>query len=259
MARRRVTRTRTTRARRDEAYAGIAAAGYTTRRALVGRGLDGARRPRRRAGRRSTPAASTTGSRRPVLSAHSDLTTADGVDYGIKAVRWCAEQRPADHEHGHRRPLRPGGERGRVPLQHRGGSRTRRTPPASTSPSRSTATSWPRGALTVPLLERIGHPRIKVDYDTANCEFYGDVAAVDDLAVVGALPGEHAPQGQARRQGRLGLPRARCRARGLRRACWPSCARRATRGRRPWRSSSTATVARPRGDRRRDRARAAST
>ena len=37
------------------------------------------------------------------------------------------------------------------------------------------------GALTVPLLERIGHARIKVAYDTANCEFYGDTKAVDDL------------------------------------------------------------------------------
>ena len=33
----------------------------------------------------------------------------------------------------------------------------------------------------MPLLERIGHPRIKVAYDTANCEFYGDTKAVDDL------------------------------------------------------------------------------
>ena len=38
------------------------------------------------------------------------------------------------------------------------------------------------GARTLPLLERIGHPRIKVAYDTGNCEFYGDVKAVDDLA-----------------------------------------------------------------------------
>ena len=37
------------------------------------------------------------------------------------------------------------------------------------------------GALTLPLLEKIGHPRIKVAYDTANCEFYGDTKAVDDL------------------------------------------------------------------------------
>ena len=40
------------------------------------------------------------------------------------------------------------------------------------------------GALTVPLLEKIGHPRIRVAYDTANCEFYGDTKAVDDLAIV---------------------------------------------------------------------------
>ena len=38
------------------------------------------------------------------------------------------------------------------------------------------------GARTLPLLERIGHPRVKVAYDTGNCEFYGDVKAVDDIA-----------------------------------------------------------------------------
>ena len=40
------------------------------------------------------------------------------------------------------------------------------------------------GARTLPLLERIGHPRVKVAYDTGNCEFYGDVKAVDDLAPI---------------------------------------------------------------------------
>ena len=40
------------------------------------------------------------------------------------------------------------------------------------------------GARTLPLLERIGHPRIKVAYDTGNCEFYGDVKAVDDIAAI---------------------------------------------------------------------------
>ena len=40
------------------------------------------------------------------------------------------------------------------------------------------------GAQTLPLLARIGHPRIKVAYDTGNCEFYGDVKAVDDIATM---------------------------------------------------------------------------
>ena len=65
------------------------------------------------------------------------------------------------------------------------------------------------GARTLPLLERIGHPRIKVAYDTGNCEFYGDVKAVDDLAGDRAVPRQRAPQGPSRRQGRLGLPGAR--------------------------------------------------
>ena len=40
------------------------------------------------------------------------------------------------------------------------------------------------GATTRPLMERIGREEIKVNYDTANCEFYGDVAAVDDIAAI---------------------------------------------------------------------------
>ena len=104
-------------------------------------------------------------------------------------------------------------ERVRLPRQHRGARRTRPRTPASTSRSRSTATSWPRGARTLPLLERIGHPRIKVAYDTGNCEFYGDVKAVDDLAAHRPVPRQRAPQGPPRRQGRLGLPGARATAR----------------------------------------------
>jgi sugar phosphate isomerase/epimerase len=34
-------------------------------------------------------------------------------------------------------------------------------------------------------MERIGREEIRVNYDTANCEFYGDVAAKDDVASIG--------------------------------------------------------------------------
>ena len=40
------------------------------------------------------------------------------------------------------------------------------------------------GARTLPLLERIGHARVRVAYDTANCEFYGATAAADDIATM---------------------------------------------------------------------------
>ena len=37
------------------------------------------------------------------------------------------------------------------------------------------------GALSTALLDRIGHPAVKVNYDTANVEHYGGVRAEDDL------------------------------------------------------------------------------
>ena len=40
------------------------------------------------------------------------------------------------------------------------------------------------GVKTIPLLEKIGRDSIKVNYDTANVEFYGGVKAVDDLAAI---------------------------------------------------------------------------
>ena len=40
------------------------------------------------------------------------------------------------------------------------------------------------GALTLPLMESIGRDEIRVNYDTANCEFYGDVAAADDIPAI---------------------------------------------------------------------------
>lgn len=118
-----------------------------------------------------------------VLSGHSDLTTADGVEYAVKAIRWCAdngipvmntaigghasqEEDEAGFLAGIGRVAAAADEAGvDVALEIHGDIMA-------------------TGALTVPLLERIGHPRIKVAYDTANCEFYGDTAAVDDLATM---------------------------------------------------------------------------
>ena len=40
------------------------------------------------------------------------------------------------------------------------------------------------GALSAALLDRIGHPAVKVNYDTANVEHYGGVRAEDDLPAI---------------------------------------------------------------------------
>ncbi|MCP4167525.1 MAG: sugar phosphate isomerase/epimerase [Chloroflexi bacterium] len=37
------------------------------------------------------------------------------------------------------------------------------------------------GALSIPLIKEIGQDNVGINYDTANCVFYGDVQAVDDI------------------------------------------------------------------------------
>jgi inosose dehydratase len=38
--------------------------------------------------------------------------------------------------------------------------------------------------LSVPLINEINRPNVLINYDTANCEFYGDTAAADEMAFV---------------------------------------------------------------------------
>jgi sugar phosphate isomerase/epimerase len=166
----------------EEAYAGIAAAGYTTvELSSVGGWTEHVDL--------DAPASDTFdrlrhyGLTAPVLSAHSDLTTPDGVDYGIKAVRWCADNGV---------PVMStaiGGHSSQEENEEAFLSGIGRLADAADAAGVDVALEihgdiMASGALTVPLLERIGHPRIKVAYDTANCEFYGDVKAVDDLPLV---------------------------------------------------------------------------
>jgi sugar phosphate isomerase/epimerase len=37
------------------------------------------------------------------------------------------------------------------------------------------------GEKAVPVIEKIGRPNVRINYDTANCEFWGGVEAVTDL------------------------------------------------------------------------------
>lgn len=118
-----------------------------------------------------------------VLSAHSDLTTPEGVELGIKAVRWCADygcpvMNTAIGGHSSQ------DENESAFLEGIG-----RLAAAADEAGVDVALEihgdiMATGALTVPLLERIGHPRIRIAYDTANCEFYGDTAAADDIATM---------------------------------------------------------------------------
>jgi L-ribulose-5-phosphate 3-epimerase len=114
------------------------------------------------------------------LSAHSDLTTREGLEHGIKGVRWAAEfgipivntavggHQSADENEqaflGNIGELADAAEEAGVvvALEIHGDIM------ASSD-------------VTIPLLERIGRESIKVNYDTANVEFYSGEKAVDDL------------------------------------------------------------------------------
>lgn len=117
------------------------------------------------------------------LSGHSDLTTKDGLAHGIKAVRWASdfgltivntaigghwsEEENEDAFLGNIDELADEAKAAGVvvALEIHGDIMA-------------------SGAVTLPLIERIGREEIRVNYDTANCEFYAGVAAVDDIPAI---------------------------------------------------------------------------
>ena len=114
------------------------------------------------------------------LSAHSDLTTREGLEHGIKGVRWAAEyglpivntavggHQSADENEqaflGNVGELADAAEKAGVVV----GLEIHGDIMASSD-------------VTLPLLEKIGRDSVKVNYDTANVEFYSGDRAVDDL------------------------------------------------------------------------------
>jgi L-ribulose-5-phosphate 3-epimerase len=114
------------------------------------------------------------------LSAHSDLTTGEGLEHGIKGVRWAADfgipivntavgghQSADENEHAFLRNIGELADAADdagvvVALEIHGDIM------ASSD-------------VTIPLLEKIGRESVKVNYDTANVEFYSGQQAVDDL------------------------------------------------------------------------------
>ncbi len=125
------------------------------------------------------------------LSGHSDLTTPEGVEYALRAIRWCADfglpiMSTAIGGHSSQE------ENESAFLEGIG-----RVADAADAAGIVVALEihgdiMATGALTVPLLDRIGRDCIQVAYDTANCEFYGDTAAADDIgSVAGRLGNAH--------------------------------------------------------------------
>jgi sugar phosphate isomerase/epimerase len=114
------------------------------------------------------------------LSGHSDLTTKDGLAHGIKAVRWAADYgipivNTAIGGHWSEE------ENEDAFMQNIGELADAARDAGVVVALEIHGDIMASGAVTRPLMERIGRDEIRVNYDTANCEFYGDVAAVDDV------------------------------------------------------------------------------
>lgn len=120
-----------------------------------------------------------------VLSGHSDLTTAEGLVAGKKAADLCDklgitilntaigghykenEDKDAFMRHIHDLAEYCEGLGLTIGLEIHG-------------------EIMASGQQSIPLLKEIGRDNVKINYDTANCEFYGGVSAKDDL--VGLVP-----------------------------------------------------------------------
>jgi sugar phosphate isomerase/epimerase len=114
------------------------------------------------------------------LSAHSDLTTREGLEHGVKAVRWAADYgipivNTAIGGHASQ------DEDERAFLQNIAELADAAEQAGVVVALEIHGDIMASGAKTLPLLKRIGRDSIKVNYDTANVEFYGGERAVDDL------------------------------------------------------------------------------
>lgn len=114
------------------------------------------------------------------LSAHSDLTTRDGLNHAIRAVDWAARYGLSIVN------TAVGG--------HQSADENESAFLANVGPLADAAESaglvialeihgdiMASSDVTVPLLEKIGRDSIRVNYDTANVEFYSGQTATDDL------------------------------------------------------------------------------
>jgi sugar phosphate isomerase/epimerase len=117
------------------------------------------------------------------VSAHSDLTTADGLDHCLRALRWAAgfgipivntaigghesEEEDEDAFLANVDAIADGAEAAGVvvALETHGGL-------------------MGSGERSLRIVERIGRESIRVNYDTANVEYYTGVRAVDDLPLI---------------------------------------------------------------------------
>lgn len=117
------------------------------------------------------------------LSAHSDLTTDEGLAHGVKAVRFASDFGiPIVN-------TAIGGHAGKEEDERAFLDRVGELADAAERAGVVVALEihgdiMASGRSALPLLERIGRESIKVNYDTANVEFYSGERAVDDLPAI---------------------------------------------------------------------------
>jgi L-ribulose-5-phosphate 3-epimerase len=166
----------------DEALAGLAAAGY---RAVELAAVPGATEHvdvhgdpadvRAQLERRALEAVS--------ISGHSDLTTSEGLEHGLAVVAWAARfglpvVNTAIGGPGHIEESEQAFMRNIGPLAD--AAQAAGVVIALEIHGDLMAT----GAQAAALLDRIAHPAVKVNYDTANVEYYAGVRAEDDLPAI---------------------------------------------------------------------------
>jgi L-ribulose-5-phosphate 3-epimerase len=162
----------------DEALDGIARAGYKGVELSAVPGwtehvtLNGTDEVRRKLADRGLTAVS--------LSAHSDLTTREGLEHGIRGVRWAAEFGiPVVNTAvgGHQ----SADENEAAFLANIGELADAAEEVGVVVALEIHGDIMASSDVTLPLLEKIGRDSVKVNYDTANVEFYSGELAVDDL------------------------------------------------------------------------------
>ena len=117
------------------------------------------------------------------LSGHSDLTTREGLAHGIKAVKWAAAYGlPVVNTAvgGHQ----SADENEAAFLENIGELADAAEAAGVVIALEIHGDIMASSDVTIPLIEKIGRDSVKVNYDTANVEFYGGVKAVDDLPSV---------------------------------------------------------------------------
>ena len=117
------------------------------------------------------------------ISGHSDLTTSEGLEHGLAVVRWAERYglpvvNTAIGGHAHVN------ESEDAFMANIGTLADAAQAAGLVVALEIHGDLMATGAMAASLLDRIGHPAVRVNYDTANVEHYGGVRAEDDLPAI---------------------------------------------------------------------------